>query len=109
MKRKRVGEIKLLSITKTHDHYCKKVNMQSLSCEIIETNDNVDAAIIWLHGLGASGHDFVPIVPRLNLPTRYRQYVLFSLIAPSIPITINDGMVMPGWYDILCHGYRKRN
>ncbi len=99
MKRKRVGEIKLLSITKTHDHYCKKVNMQSLSCEIIETNDNVDAAIIWLHGLGASGHDFVPIVPRLNLPTDMAVRFIFPH-APSIPITINDGMVMPGWYDI---------
>jgi len=73
--------------------------MQYLPCEIIETNANVDAAIIWLHGLGASGHDFVPIVPRLNLPSDMGVRFIFPH-APSIPITINNGMVMPGWYDI---------
>jgi phospholipase/carboxylesterase len=73
--------------------------MQYLPCEIIETNDNVDAAIIWLHGLGASGHDFMPIVPRLNLSSDMAIRFIFPH-APSIPITINNGMVMPGWYDI---------
>ena len=53
-------------------------------------------AVIWLHGLGASGHDFVPIVPLLNQPnTRF----IFPH-APQQPVTINMGYVMPAWYDI---------
>ncbi len=73
--------------------------MQYLPYEKIETNNEVDAAVIWLHGLGASGHDFMPIVPRLNLPSDMAIRFIFPH-APSIPITINNGMVMPGWYDI---------
>ena len=53
-------------------------------------------AVIWLHGLGASGHDFVPIVPLLNQPnTRF----VFPH-APEQPVTINMGYIMPAWYDI---------
>lgn len=59
-----------------------------------------DAAIIWLHGLGASGDDFVPIVPELKLPTDLALRFVFPQ-APSIPVTINGGYVMPAWYDIL--------
>jgi len=52
--------------------------------------------VIWLHGLGASGHDFEPVVPHLNLP-----HIRFIFPhAPSLPVTINGGMVMPAWYDI---------
>jgi phospholipase/carboxylesterase len=74
--------------------------MQYLPCEIVETQDNCDAAVIWLHGLGANGHDFVPIIPELHLPDSLGVRFVFPH-APSIPITINGGMVMPGWYDIL--------
>ena len=74
--------------------------MSYLPCEIIATGSNVTAAVIWLHGLGASGHDFVPIVPELQLPANLAVRFVFPH-APSIPITINGGMIMPGWYDIL--------
>lgn len=60
----------------------------------------VDAAVIWLHGLGADGNDFAPVVPQLNLPTDYAVRFVFPT-APSIPVTINNGHVMPAWYDIL--------
>ena len=59
-----------------------------------------DAAVIWLHGLGASGHDFQPIVPELDLPEEMAVRFIFPH-APNIPVTINGGMVMPAWYDIL--------
>jgi phospholipase/carboxylesterase len=58
------------------------------------------AAVIWLHGLGADGHDFEPIVPDLGLPPNHGVRFIFPH-APSIPITVNRGIVMPGWYDIL--------
>ena len=66
----------------------------------IEPVAPADAAIIWLHGLGASGHDFEPIVPELKLPTHLGVRFVFPH-APSISVTINGGMVMPAWYDIL--------
>lgn len=66
----------------------------------IETNDTPDASIIWLHGLGADGHDFAPIVPELGLPESAAIRFIFPH-APSIPVTINNGYVMPAWYDIL--------
>ncbi len=74
--------------------------MNYLPCEIIETHPEVDAAVIWLHGLGASGNDFVPMVPELKLPPSMALRFIFPH-APAIPITINGGMVMPAWYDIV--------
>lgn len=74
--------------------------MNELPCEIIETQANIDSSVIWLHGLGANGHDFVPIVPELQLPSSMGVRFVFPH-APSIPVTINGGMVMPAWYDIL--------
>ena len=59
-----------------------------------------DATVIWLHGLGANGHDFEPIVPELNLPRGHRIRFVFPH-APHIPVTINQGHAMPAWYDIL--------
>jgi len=65
----------------------------------LETSPNPRAAVIWLHGLGADGNDFVPIVSELDLkkcpPIRF----IFPS-APSMPITWNSGYVMPAWYDI---------
>jgi len=65
----------------------------------IETRPNPDASIIWLHGLGADGHDFEPIVPELNLPNDLAVRFVFPH-APSMPVSINGGYVMPAWYDI---------
>ncbi len=74
--------------------------MSFLSCIEIEPTKLATAAVIWLHGLGASGHDFSGLVPELGLPPSMA--VRFILPhAPQIPVTINDGAVMPAWYDIL--------
>lgn len=69
--------------------------------EKIEINptQQADAAVIWLHGLGASGHDFEPIVPELGLPEDAQVRFVFPH-APEMPVTINNGYVMPAWYDI---------
>jgi phospholipase/carboxylesterase len=67
----------------------------------IETGPRPEAAVIWLHGLGADGHDFEPIVPELELakPVRF----VFPH-APVRPVTINNGMRMRAWYDIYQFG-----
>lgn len=57
------------------------------------------ACVIWLHGLGADGHDFAPIVPELNLPTAHQVRFVFPH-APLRPITVNRGYVMRAWYDV---------
>ncbi len=57
------------------------------------------AAVIWLHGLGDSGHGFAPIVPELRLPAGHGIRFIFPH-APEQPVTINNGMVMRSWYDI---------
>jgi phospholipase/carboxylesterase len=59
-----------------------------------------DACVIWLHGLGADGHDFEPIVPELRLPPELSIRFIFPH-APMMPVTINNGYVMRAWYDIL--------
>ena len=68
----------------------------------IETNTgpNPQASVIWLHGLGADGNDFAPIVPELRLPKDLAVRFIFPH-APTLPVTINGGYVMPAWYDIL--------
>ena len=66
----------------------------------IESASSPDAAVIWLHGLGADGHDFKPVVPELRLPPRLRLRFVFPH-APVRPVTINMGMPMRAWYDIL--------
>lgn len=73
--------------------------MQDLQYIEIETGDNPTAAVIWLHGLGASGHDFEPVVPELGLPEDAAVRFIFPH-APNLPVTINGGMSMPAWYDI---------
>ena len=69
----------------------------------IETAPAPDAAVIWLHGLGADGHDFEPLVPELRLPARLRLRFVFPH-APVRPVSINMGMPMRAWYDILQMG-----
>jgi phospholipase/carboxylesterase len=75
----------------------------SLETIQIETGPKPTAAVIWLHGLGADGHDFEPIVPELRLPPSKPVRFIFPN-APVRPVTINNGMRMPAWYDILQMG-----
>jgi len=65
-----------------------------------ETGARPDAAVIWLHGLGADGHDFEPLVPMLALPARLAVRFVFPH-APLRPVTINMGMRMRAWYDVV--------
>ncbi|MBT8049457.1 MAG: alpha/beta fold hydrolase [Xanthomonadales bacterium] len=66
----------------------------------IVTGPAPDAAVIWLHGLGADGHDFEPIVPQLLWPGAPDIRFVFPH-APVRPVTINGGMQMRAWYDIV--------
>lgn len=67
---------------------------------VCPTGASPTAAIIWLHGLGSDGHDFAGIVPELKLPDTLAVRFVFPH-APSIPVTVNNGFVMPAWYDIV--------
>lgn len=66
---------------------------------IVEPAQPANAVVIWLHGLGADGHDFVPIVPELTLPAGLHVRFIFPH-APVRPVTLNGGMRMRAWYDI---------
>lgn len=83
------------------------MNSSLLETIQIETAPNPTVAVIWMHGLGADGSDFVPIVRELDLtgcpPIRF----VFPH-APAIPVTINGGFVMRAWYDILGNDIAKR-
>lgn len=71
--------------------------MPSLNCVILEPESGiVHSSVIWLHGLGADGHDFVPIVETLGL--KHTRFILPH--APSRPVSMNGNYVMPAWYDI---------
>jgi phospholipase/carboxylesterase len=70
-----------------------------LPCLERETAPEPRASVIWLHGLGADGSDFVPIVPELRLPPQLAIRFVFPH-APIRPVTINNGMRMRAWYDI---------
>jgi phospholipase/carboxylesterase len=72
---------------------------QPLDAIEIETAPAPTAAVIWMHGLGADGHDFEPIVPELRLGPRPAIRFVFPH-APLRPVTINQGHVMRAWYDI---------
>jgi phospholipase/carboxylesterase len=65
----------------------------------LETGRAVTASVIWLHGLGADGHDFEPIVPELDLPDTPAVRFVFPH-APMRAVTINGGAVMRAWYDV---------
>ncbi len=65
----------------------------------IETAPNPTAAVIWLHGLGADGNDFAPMVPELGLGNAPAIRFIFPH-APMMPVTINNGYVMRAWYDV---------
>lgn len=65
----------------------------------VETGTQPDAAVLWLHGLGADAHDFEPVVAQLRLPARSSLRFVFPN-APVRPVTINGGMPMRAWYDV---------
>ena len=69
-------------------------------CVEVTTGENPVGSVIWLHGLGADGHDFEPIVPELHLPAELPLRFVFPH-APVRPVTINGGMHMRAWYDIV--------
>src|SRR5258706_13157562 len=73
----------------------------------IETGKNPAASVIWLHGLGADGNDFAPIVPEIRLPPSAIRFVFPH--APVQPVTINGGMRMRAWYDITDGAIRRED
>src|SRR5690242_8367789 len=73
----------------------------------IETARNPATSVIWLHGLGADGNDFAPIVPGLQLPKTAIRFVFPH--APVQPVTINGGMRMRAWYDISDGAIRRED
>ncbi|MBI3545445.1 MAG: alpha/beta fold hydrolase [Gammaproteobacteria bacterium] len=76
------------------------MDLKSLDAPIeIETASPASASVIWLHGLGADGHDFENLVPELRLPKNLALRFIFPH-APPRPVTINGGHVMRAWYDI---------
>lgn len=73
--------------------------MSTLATVEVETHTAPNASVIWLHGLGANGHDFEPLIPALHLPVQAALRFIFPH-APLLPVTVNQGYVMPAWYDI---------
>ena len=73
----------------------------------LDTAPNPTASVIWLHGLGADGNDFVPIVPELRLSQSLRVRFVFPH-APVRAVTINNGMRMRAWYDIAAADLNSR-
>jgi phospholipase/carboxylesterase len=73
----------------------------------IETGSNPERSVIWLHGLGADGNDFAPIIPELDLPEAPIRFVFPH--APMRAVTINAGMVMRAWYDIADAAIRRED
>ncbi len=87
---------RLLVPLKHHAYWRKTLSDSPIE---LETAPNPDAAVIWMHGLGADGSDFVPVVPELRLPKTLAVRFIFPH-APRIPVTWNGGYVMRAWYDI---------
>ena len=81
--------------------------METISHITIEPSSKASSTVIWLHGLGADGHDFEGILPMLELPADHTIRFIFPH-APERPISVNDGMVMRGWYDITSFDFGKR-
>ncbi len=82
------------------------MNDELLECVECEPEGPARSSVIWLHGLGADGHDFESIVPELRLGDELAVRFVFPH-APERPVTINGGMVMRAWYDILGMDIRR--
>jgi phospholipase/carboxylesterase len=87
--------------------WCILGHMDAPLLDAVEINPVLPAraSIIWLHGLGADGHDFEPLIPQLDIVDRLGVRVVLPH-APRRPVTINAGMVMPAWYDIPAADFR---
>lgn len=72
---------------------------QTLECVVHETGPDPRHAVVWLHGLGADGNDFAPIVPQLKQAAGRAVRFVFPH-APVRPVTLNNGMAMRAWYDL---------
>jgi len=83
------------------------VQKNQLACIEINPKTAPTHSIIWLHGLGADGHDFAPMVPELKLPSALSVRFVFPH-APLRPVTINNGYVMRAWYDIVSMNMDQR-
>ena len=70
-----------------------------IECVVVETGPQPTGCVVWLHGLGADGYDFVPIVKELEQMGLPNTRFVFPH-APKIPVSINGGYVMRAWYDI---------
>ena len=81
--------------------------MSEIATVEVETGPDPVGSVIWLHGLGADGHDFEPIVPELALPESLPLRFVFPH-APERPVTVNGGMVMRAWYDIVSLDFEGR-
>ena len=80
---------------------------ETLEIVEVETGSSPRASVIWLHGLGADGHDFEPIVPEMDLPEDVAIRFVFPH-APMRPVAVNNGMVMRAWYDISLAGGKRQ-
>jgi phospholipase/carboxylesterase len=76
------------------------MHVTELTTVEIDPPGKVESSVIWMHGLGADAHDFEPIVPHLDIPAELGLRFVFPN-APVQPVTINGGMAMRAWYDIL--------
>lgn len=76
------------------------------SIELVRGQGTPTACVIWMHGLGADGNDFVPIVDELELPAAPIRFVFPH--APMQPVTINGGYVMRAWYDVVSTDFDRR-
>ena len=81
--------------------------MPTLDAVQIDTGPEPQTTIIWMHGLGANGHDFEPVVPEFRFCREQAVRFIFPH-APQLPVTINGGMVMPAWYDILAMDINRK-
>ncbi|MHC5066761.1 MAG: alpha/beta hydrolase [Planctomycetota bacterium] len=84
------------------------MNAELLPAVEIDPSGPCRGSVIWLHGLGANGHDFEPVVPMFGLGPEHGLRFVFPH-APSIPVTINGGFVMPAWYDISEIDFHRRH
>jgi len=84
-----------------------EIEMARLPVLELTTHPSPNASVIWLHGLGADGHDFVPIVKELHLPQSMAVRFIFPH-APMQPVSINNGMVMRAWYDIATENLERK-
>ncbi|MFO1284861.1 MAG: alpha/beta fold hydrolase [Burkholderiales bacterium] len=83
------------------------MNPSILPQVVVDTAPDPKASVIWLHGLGDTGHGWSQVVPELGLPTSLAVRFVFPH-APSMPVTINGGLVMPAWYDIRSEALNER-